>query len=159
MKQRFSLIVLLVLLVFTTRAQQVDSWRKSDLTDQLRSAGDTLYVFNFWATWCKPCIEELPAFKAVQSELEGKAVRFVFISLDFKSKRADTLLPFVSKNMDWAEVVQLDAGNPNDWIPLVDSSWSGAIPATLFWSPKGRIFIEEGLSDTQIRQTIKTLIP
>jgi len=142
----------------TTFGQSAEIWNKPDLQRQLQLHNDTVYVMNFWATWCKPCIEELPEFKAAQQHWQGKPVRFVYVSLDFMSKREELLLPFIHKNMAWAEVVQLDAGNPNDWIPLVDPSWSGAIPATLFWSGDKRVFREKGLHAPEIDTIVKSLI-
>ncbi len=142
---------------WAVQAQHLPIWTKNKLETTLNSQNDTVYVLNFWATWCKPCIEELPEFKKAQQQWEGRAVRFVFVSLDFLSKREQSLLPFVTKNLSWAEVVQLDAGNPNDWIPIVDENWSGAIPATLFWSAKDRVFREEALNYPQINSIIQTL--
>jgi thiol-disulfide isomerase/thioredoxin len=152
---------LLLLLFFTgvAKAQSVEVWTGTKLYQELKQQNDTVYVFNFWATWCKPCIEELPEFEIAQKHWSGKPVRFVFISLDFLSKREAQLLPFVAKNLSWAEVVQLDAGNPNEWIPEVDSTWSGAIPATLFWSTQGRVLREEGLNYQQINTIIQSLTP
>lgn len=159
-------MVLRYLLLFTScfgfssvEAQQDEVWSKEGLKNFLSTQNDTVYVLNFWATWCKPCIEELPEFKAAQTQFGASPVRFVFVSLDFMSKRENTLLPFIAKNMSWAEVVQLNAGNPNDWIPLVDPSWSGAIPATLFWLNKNRVFKEEPLHQPQIHTIIQTLLP
>lgn len=153
----FRFLLFFFFLMTSVSGQDVAVWNENSLKRQLNAVNDTVYVLNFWATWCKPCIEELPEFKLAQKQWEGKAVRFVFVSLDFMSKREHTLLPFVAKNMRWTEVVQLDAGNPNDWIPLVDESWSGAIPATLFWSAKGRVFREEALNYPQINSFIQTL--
>lgn len=154
---RLKFLLFFLFLLSNVHGQVVEVWNKETLEKLLKSNNDTVYIFNFWATWCKPCVEELPEFKIAQKQWEGKPIRFVFVSLDFMSKREQVLLPFVAKNMDWAEVVQLDAGNPNNWIPLVDESWSGAIPATLFWSAKGRVFREEALNYLQINTIIQTL--
>src|SRR5690606_6809447 len=44
---------------------------------------DSIYVINFWATWCKPCIKELPAFEKIASEYADKKVKVLLVSLDF----------------------------------------------------------------------------
>ncbi len=152
----------LILFTFTfgvVKAQNVDVWAKDGLAARLNTQNDTVYVFNFWATWCKPCLEELPEFKAAQQHWSGKTVRFIYLSLDFMSKRESILLPYVAKSMNWAKVIQLDAGDPNHWIPWVDSTWSGAIPATLIWSAKGRAFYEESLRAPQINSIVQSLMP
>jgi len=158
MSFRFLLLFFFVSMV-SASGQDVALWNKNTLEKQLKLENDTVYIFNFWATWCKPCIEELPEFKSAQQQWEGKPVRFVFVSLDFMSKRESTLIPFVANSIPWATVVQLDAGNPNDWIPQVAETWSGAIPATLIWSAKGRFFFEESLYAPRINAIIQKLIP
>lgn len=134
-------------------------WERDNLVENLQANGDSCYVINFWATWCKPCVEELPAFKEAQMASKDEAVRFVFVSLDFISQRQSRLLPYVNKQMQWAEVVQLDAGNPDEWIPLVDSSWSGAIPATLFFSRSKRYFHEGSLNEKAILSYLHQIKP
>ena len=53
------------------------------LAEWMSNPGDSLYVINFWATWCRPCVAELPHFQHLHEELEGKPARVILISLDF----------------------------------------------------------------------------
>ena len=83
--------------------------------------GDTTYVVNFWATWCKPCVQELPGFLDLSKELEGDKVRFFFVSLDFRKNAVNSVIPFLkSKEMNQGVMI-LDDPDANHWINQVDS--------------------------------------
>jgi len=56
---------------------------------------NTIYVINFWATWCMPCVKELPYFEKLNAE--NKDAKVVLISLDFKDQLESKLLPFLKK--------------------------------------------------------------
>lgn len=104
------------------------------------ASNDTLYVVNFWATWCKPCVEELPAFRNAASETAGKKIRFIFISLD-SEKNWDTLLkPFLVKNNMTETIWVMYNQKPVDWIDQVTPEWQGSIPATLFINASKNIY-------------------
>lgn len=97
----------------------------------LNKEDDLTYVVNFWATWCKPCVKELPAFEELNTTYKDKKVKVVLASLDFPEKLESHVIPFVAKRNLQSEVVLLDDSDANYWIPAVSKEWSGAIPATL----------------------------
>ena len=101
---------------------------------------DTLYVVNFWATWCAPCVKELPFFERMHEEFADANVKVVLVSLDFDDRLDNSLYPFIAKHNLQSEVIVLDDPKANQWIPKVDDSWSGAIPATLAFQGDTRVF-------------------
>ncbi|NBC09095.1 MAG: redoxin domain-containing protein [Bacteroidetes bacterium] len=109
---------------------------------------DTTYVINFWATWCKPCVKELPYFEALNTSLQGQKAKVILVSLDFPKKVKSSLIPFVEKHQLQSEVLVLLDGKYNDWIDRVDPKWTGAIPATLIYKGQHRRFIGEAVEDT-----------
>lgn len=126
----------------------------------LKNATDSVLVLNFWATWCKPCVEELPHFERFRTEYAGRKVRVVLVSLDFKKDASTKLEPFVKRQGLRSEVVHLSAGNPNDWISRINESWSGAIPATVVVAPKAtkRLFHEGAVKYADIENFVKPLL-
>jgi thiol-disulfide isomerase/thioredoxin len=96
----------------------------------LHKTNDTVYVVNFWASWCVPCREELPAFEKVREKYSGKKVKILLVSLDFPNQVNSRLLPFIHKNQIRSEIILLDDPNQNQWIDKVDPKWSGALPFT-----------------------------
>lgn len=121
----------------------------------LQKSNDTTYVINFWATWCKPCVEEMPDFLKAAAEMKSEKVRFVFVSLDFPGQVDARLKPFVKKH-DMADmVVLLDDPDSNSWIEKVDNKWSGAIPATLIYKGIDKDFYEKSLSYSDLVNIIE----
>jgi len=90
---------------------------------------DKLYIYNFWATWCKPCIEEMPYFETLQKAYPNK-IEVVFVSLDNRKLLKDKVIPFVRERKIISEVVLVE-GFGNDQIETISTEWDGAIPATL----------------------------
>ena len=113
---------------------------------------DRTYVINFWATWCKPCIEELPYFEDLQAE--NKDIKVILVSLDFPDKLESQLKPFIDKKQLKSQVVLLDDPYENEWIPKIDSTWSGAIPATLIFNKSKRVFYETSFTKISLLEEI-----
>ncbi|HRI32197.1 MAG TPA: TlpA disulfide reductase family protein [Saprospiraceae bacterium] len=116
---------------------------------------DTLRVFNFWATWCKPCVQELPYFEELNQGQKNKKFILYLVSLDFKTSIDKKLKPFIHKKKLSSKVILFDGGNPNDWIDRIDPNWSGSIPASLV-SLNGKKIFEEGEFDDL--QSLKAFI-
>jgi thiol-disulfide isomerase/thioredoxin len=117
----------------------------STLEKEILSDKNTVYVVNFWATWCAPCVKELPHFEKLNSE--NKNIKIVLVSLDFKNQFESKLLPFLKKKSIKSEVVFLSDTNYNAWLPLVDKDWSGSIPATLIIKNGKNFFVEKTFSN------------
>lgn len=121
----------------------------------LHQSSDTLYVLNFWATWCKPCVKELPYFDALERKFQGEKLKVILVSLDDRELLNKSIIPLLEKRNITSQVVVLDDARANDWIDKVDSSWSGAIPATLVYSNKLRYFYEQDFTEQELNQIIQ----
>lgn len=128
---RIPLLVLsLMLMAFALRVP-VQKVKIDSLMQRVSASNDTTYVVNFWATWCGPCVKELPVFDTIDQHFAGKNVKVLLVSLDFP-KDLNTKLPdFIARKGIRQEVVYLDELYENEWIPKVDTLWQGNIPATL----------------------------
>jgi thiol-disulfide isomerase/thioredoxin len=135
---------------------------KFDWYESLRQKpDDTLRIVNFWATWCIPCVEELPHFEAVREKYRDRPLKVILISLDFVKNLEKTLVPFLRKRGIKSEVVLLNEPDYNAWIDKVHPSWSGALPATVFMrnSEKQYRFAEKDFTFAELDSVIKTLLP
>jgi len=110
------------------------------LQARIARAGDTTLVLNFWATWCKPCVEELPCFDELRDYYGPQNVQVVLISLDFKSQLQKKFIPFLKAQQLSSEVALMADQDLNTWIPLIYEAWDGAIPATLVLKGKKQRF-------------------
>ena len=124
----------------------------------LSKKNDSTYIVNFWATWCKPCIEELPNFERTFAEQKDKKVALILVSLDMPSMWEKRLVPFVEKNDLQGEVVILDDPKMNEWIPKVNQNWGGGIPATLIYNRSKRSFFEQALTYEQLNKELDKFI-
>jgi len=109
---------------------------------------DTTYVINFWATWCGPCVKELPYFEELNALYDGQPFKQILVSLDDPKKLESKVMPFLVKNNIQSKVVLLADGKANSWIDKVDPNWSGAIPITLILKGDKRKFYEQEFHST-----------
>lgn len=152
-----TLLLFIALTQFFCFSQKFDEMTYSQLSPLLSKNSDTTYVVNFWATWCKPCVDELPHFIKASEELKKEKVKFIFVSLDFPSQKESRLLPFLEKKKIRERVILLNDPDSNSWIDKVDKQWSGAIPATLIYKKQKRVFKESSISYEELIRTIKTI--
>lgn len=116
-----------------------------ELKEIIHAEDDVLYVVNFWATWCKPCIDELPGFMEVNEIYKDEPkFKMILVSLDQARAIDSRVRKFINNNNISADVYILDdIKRMNEWIPDVDPSWSGAIPATVFYKNKKKVHFKE----------------
>lgn len=99
--------------------------------DSIRTnSGDTLHVINFWATWCKPCVEELPYFEQMLDSIKQLPVKIYLVNTDMRRDLNTRVKDFIQKKGLRNQVVYINDVNANNWIDRVNKEWSGAIPAT-----------------------------
>jgi thiol-disulfide isomerase/thioredoxin len=143
------------LVIGKANAQQVQACTANDIMGRTLSA-DTVYVFNFWATWCGPCVGELPEFNKLYDRYAGKPVKIMLVSLDFKQDYPAKLQRFVEKKKLKPQVLWLSDTDPNVFMPKIDDTWQGSIPATLIMSPGKKLkqFLEGSVKAKQLAPII-----
>ena len=128
------LSTIVLLLFFSCNNQSKDYIEVVDfegLYSKIDLSVDKTYVINFWATWCAPCVKELPHFEEVNKEFKDKNTEVILVSLDFPSQIESKLKPYLKKNKIKSKVILLDDSKMNTWVPKVSEQWDGGIPATL----------------------------
>ena len=106
----------------------------NEFEHHIRKQTDTTYVVNFWATWCKPCVAELPYFEKLKTAKKDQPVEVLLVSMDFPKQIKSKLIPFVEKRKMEKSVVALADMDYNEWIDKVSTEWDGAIPFTLIYN-------------------------
>ncbi|MDC6351840.1 TlpA family protein disulfide reductase [Zeaxanthinibacter sp. PT1] len=116
------------------------------------------YIINFWATWCAPCVTELPFFEKLGAAYPDEKIRVVLVNLDMAKMWDSHLVPFLEKRDLKSYVLVLDDPSQNSWIPKVDKDWSGAIPATLIYNKRQRKFYEKPFSFEELQTELNTFL-
>ena len=119
--------------------------------------GQTL-VINFWATWCAPCVKELPYFEEISKAYNKDDVEVILVSLDFPQHYESKLNPFINKHGIVSRVIALNDPDSNNWIPKVDENWTGSIPATLIISNSTYKFYEQTFTKERLLHELKTFL-
>ena len=125
---------------------------------QLKDYRGQIALLNFWATWCAPCVKELPFFEKINTEYHNQNVEVILVSLDFPHLYESKLKPFIVEHHIKSKVIALDDVDMNTWIPLVNPDWSGSIPATIIYKNDVSEFYEQSFTyDTLENETLKFL--
>ena len=164
-KVRIFAIICLITVVFSCK-KEVDTTLKLQENDTIevvnfgelepllnKKDDNKIHVVNFWATWCAPCIKELPYFEELHTT--NNNVEVILVSLDFPDKFESQLIPFVKKNNLRSQVILLDDPNENKWIAEIDESWQGALPATLIYTNTKRAFYARSFTREDLHKEIE----
>lgn len=177
---RFKILVLALVLMTCNNSKKTEV---VNVTEEVESSGDIsksndlevydfagfekflnqndnkIHVINFWATWCAPCVKELPYFEKLNTEYGKKNVEVLLVSLDFPHLYDSKLKPFIKIKNIRSKVIALDDVDMNTWIPKVDEAWSGSLPATIIYKNNERKFFEQSFTfevlETEIKQFLK----
>ncbi|MCK0180593.1 TlpA family protein disulfide reductase [Flavobacteriaceae bacterium S0862] len=129
------------------------------LEPYLNRTDDKIYVVNFWATWCAPCIKELPHFEALNANYKGENVEVILVSLDFPHQFETKLIPYIKEHDLKSKILVLDDVDMNTWIPKVDENWDGAIPVTIIYNKDKRKFYDQTFTyeilENELKQFLK----
>lgn len=148
----FSFLVLITVSVYAQEARLI---HLNQLQEDIKSEKGKIQVINFWATWCAPCLKELPLFEKLNAERPDIHIRLVSMDMDL-DPNPDKVRRFVSRKKLTSEIIILDERNPNKWIEQVDKRWSGALPATLIINNQNgkRVFVERELHAGELEKLI-----
>jgi thiol-disulfide isomerase/thioredoxin len=149
----------ILLLTVCATAQNIKKWKYADL-EQYINQSKTPVVINFWATFCKPCVDEIPYFQKNVKLYQDKKVKLVLASLDFPEYFPAKIEAFAKKNGFTAEIIWIDEEDPGQFCPKIDSNWSGVLPATLFINKKKnyRSFHSQQLSEKDLKIELEKLV-
>lgn len=155
MKRPFFFFVVCVFSGLAANAQKPALIKLNELQKMIESPSEQVKVINFWATWCAPCIKELPLIEKLQQERTDVKVSLISMDMDL-DPNPEKVYRFVDRKKIKSEVLILNERNPNDWIDKIEKEWSGALPATLIVNTKTgkRKFVEKELHEGDLEKLI-----
>ena len=103
----------------------------SEIEPIFRQKDGITYVINFWATWCRPCIAEMPYFEQLAAENDPGKLQVIMVSLDRPGDIRTKMKAFVEDRPLDLPVIAFTDDNFRNWISRVTPSWTrSSIPAT-----------------------------
>lgn len=130
--KRLSLVLTVFLFSLNLLSQDIRVLNYKELNQYIeKDLKEDIIVVNFWATWCKPCVQELPVFEKINKEYKDKQLKVLLVSLDFSDEIEKRLIPFLNKRKIESTVLLLDDPDTDTWINKVDKNWEGDIPYTM----------------------------
>ncbi len=139
--------------------QEIKKMKIDELKNYIEKSDHPL-IINFWATYCVPCIHEIPYFQTDAEKYKNDGVELMLVSLDLPDYYPARISSFVKKENFSASIVWLNETNADYFCPKIDKQWTGGIPSTLFINNKThyRKFFERQLTEPQVEENIKALI-
>jgi thiol-disulfide isomerase/thioredoxin len=153
--KKLKLVTFFVIINFSSLfSQDYKVYNFEEFQSLLHQKNDKVYVINFWATWCRPCVQEMPAFNELHNKYKNKNVEIILVSLDFGKDVQSKIKQFSSKQGVESKIVILDDPDSNSWIDKVSPEWSGAIPATLIYNRHSRAFFEKSFTFSELEKEL-----
>ncbi|WP_405575684.1 TlpA disulfide reductase family protein [Winogradskyella sp. Asnod2-B02-A] len=152
------MLVIFLITVLTYQSNKLEVYDYDGLEPLINKKDDKVHVVNFWATWCGPCVKELPYFEAINYKYKNENVEVLLVSLDFPSKYDSALKPFIKNNNLKSKVVALNDTDQNRWIPAINENWSGALPATIIYNGDKRLFYERSFTKEELENELKQFL-
>jgi thiol-disulfide isomerase/thioredoxin len=122
----------------------------------MSAKSEKIQVINFWATWCGPCVKEIPMFESLTAAgRPDLTVTLVSLDLDL-DPNPEKVYKFIARKAIKSQVLLLNEADPNSWINRIEKSWSGALPATLIINQKTgkRKFIGKELKEGELEKLL-----
>lgn len=144
---------------FTVREIDAAGLRQALETNRSNASGARVpLLVNFWATWCVPCREEFPDLVAINNDYAARGLAFITVSLDDATERTRSVPTFLREmRASGMPAYLLNTPEPGDAINLIDSTWSGALPATFLFNREGQIVYKHfgRITPTEVRAAIE----
>jgi thiol-disulfide isomerase/thioredoxin len=143
----------------TARGQEVRKIKITDLENMITRSDHPLIV-NFWATFCGPCVKEIPYFQTTVAKYRSDNVELVLVSLDLPDYYPAKIAGFARGQGYTSRIVWLDETNADYFCPKVDPKWTGGIPSSLFIDNKNhyRRFFDRQLTEPQVDLEIRRML-
>jgi thiol-disulfide isomerase/thioredoxin len=157
---RLIIIGAFILSTVQVKAQSIPKWKIEDVVNYFSKKTDSVYVVNFWGTFCIPCVHEMPYLQSISGKYKTQKVKLLLVSLDLPNYYPNQIASFAAKNNIYADIVWLDESNADHFCPQIDKKWQGDMPATIFVNPKTgyKAFFEEELTPEKFEAELQKAI-
>ncbi|MBS1517674.1 MAG: TlpA family protein disulfide reductase [Bacteroidetes bacterium] len=140
MKLFFALTLGFVIFInFSARSQELVPADRNTLDSIISENKGKVILFNYWATWCRPCVEEFPDIMKLNEKYKNKDFKLIFVSLDFGEDFKSEIQDFLKKNgVDFVTYYN-NFKKDEELLDYVDKNWEGGIPGTFVYDKNGKL--------------------
>ncbi|GEM_PF-2937044 len=110
---------------------------ETELQQLLSAQKGRVTLVNLWATWCKPCIHEMPALEKLHQNYQNKGVKIIALSLDELAKADSLVLPYWKSKGFSMDYYVIGTEDPSTIINKIDPLWLGVIPTSFLFNSEG----------------------
>jgi thiol-disulfide isomerase/thioredoxin len=103
----------------------------------IRKPGARAVLVNVWATWCEPCVEEMPDIVRAYRAHKASGLRLVLVSADDEDGRAAAEKFLAKQGVDVDSFLKV--GDDMAFINGIEKRWTGALPASFIFDGRGRL--------------------
>ena len=129
----------LCLVATANAAEPLTSLDAAGLRAELDALNGRVVLVNFWATWCRSCLEEIPALMELESELQEKGFSLVAVSLDEPDSGNTLVRPFMNKQFPGFTSYLSTERNMDDMVSVVDPAWDEILPTSYLLARDGSV--------------------
>ena len=146
-------------IVEKTQSPIVEKMKITDLEAYIQHADHPL-IISFWATYCAPCIKEIPYLQSTVLDYKNRGVELILVSLDRQDHYPMGIGDFAKKSGYTSRIIWLDETDAGYFCPKIDPHWKGGIPSSLFINNETRYrqFFDRQVTDRQVEQQIKMML-
>jgi thiol-disulfide isomerase/thioredoxin len=113
-----------------------------------------------WATWCVPCIEEMPTLSRFYEAHRDKGLRVLGLCMDDRNEMAEKVQAVLDRQRVSYPMAMIRAGTQDAFMPAVDPKWDGVLPATILFDGTGKKvgFLLEKLDQATLDRLVLPLL-
>ena len=108
------------------------------LSKLVKNDTENLLLVNVWATWCGPCVKELPELVTINRMYRNRKFKLVTISMD-EPDEGEAVLKELTRSHVSATNYHLAIDDRDRFANLLDRKWEGPLPYTLLIAPGGKV--------------------
>lgn len=137
----------------------IPEWKIADLDNFIKSEKKP-FVLSLWATFCKPCVAEIPYFQSTIASYGPGRIDLMLLSLDLADFYPKKIATFAQAQGFHYPIAWLNETDASEFGPHIDSAWTGAIPSSVFINPGTgyRKFYEGQLTPEQFKAALREML-
>ncbi len=134
-------LVVLLLLAWGVNATgpAVVAATPAELRAELDARKGRVVLVNFWATWCRPCLKELPDLLALERDYGSRGFELLAVSLDDPADGEAIVGPFVTKWFPSLRTLIRSSTDMDATVSVIDPAWNEVLPTSYLVDREGRV--------------------